>query len=61
MRKNIEILINYMNFYKRENCCIKEYKSDVVRRKFPSKKHSISIEKKEFDKFLKFLDKESKE
>ena len=39
----------------------KEYKSDVVRRKFPSKKHSISIEKKEFDKFLKFLDKESKE
>ena len=33
----------------------KKYKTDVQKNKFPTKKHSISVERKELDKFRKYL------
>ena len=33
----------------------KKYRTEVQKNKFPAKKHTISIEKKELNKFRKFL------
>ena len=35
----------------------KKYKTDVQKNKFPTKKHSISVERKELDKFREYLQK----
>ena len=43
------------NLQKERINAFKEYKSDVKKNKFPTKKHSISLEKKELISFRKFL------
>ena len=45
----------YKTIQKERINAFKEYKNDVLKNRFPLKKHSISIEKKELDKFKKFL------
>ena len=47
----------YKNIQRERINAFKEYKSEVLRNKFPLKKHSIDIDKKEIDKFIKFLSK----
>ena len=43
------------NLQKERVKAFKEFQSDVKKNKFPTKKHSISLEKKEFKNFKKFL------
>jgi len=43
------------NLQKERINAFKEFKSDVKKNKFPTKKHSISLEKKELINFRKFL------
>jgi 3-methyl-2-oxobutanoate hydroxymethyltransferase len=43
------------NLQKERINAFKEFKSDVKKNKFPTKKHSISLEKKELISFRKFL------
>src|SRR6056300_454756 len=43
------------NIQKKRINALKEFKSDVKKNKFPTKKHSISLEKKELINFRKFL------
>ena len=46
----------YENLQKERISAFKEFKLDVQKNKFPTKKHSISIEKKELINFKKFID-----
>ena len=46
----------YENLQKERINAFKEFKLDVQKNKFPTKKHSISIEKKELINFKKFID-----
>ena len=50
---NLDKLIQ--NLQKERINAFKEFKSDVKKNKFPTKKHSISLEKKELINFRKFL------
>ena len=43
------------NLQKERVNAFKEFQSDVKNNKFPTKKHSISLEKKELLNFKKFL------
>jgi 3-methyl-2-oxobutanoate hydroxymethyltransferase len=49
----------YENLQKERVSAFREFKLDVQKNKFPTKKHSISLEKKELINFKKFLNKKN--
>jgi 3-methyl-2-oxobutanoate hydroxymethyltransferase len=46
------------NMQKERINAFKEFKKDVSEKKYPNKKHSIKIDKKELNKFKNFLKEE---